>query len=90
MGDSRWLGWAPVGRRGSSGEGAGIVARKRVTHVSFAGYYVGRGGKTNWRWVLMRAAVVMLAWVIVAIVGLLPWRAGLWWWIVIPLGLWLW
>lgn len=39
-------------------------------------------------WVLMRRSIVMLAWVIMAIVRLLPWRPGLRWWIDIPLALW--
>lgn len=42
-------------------------------------------------WVRMRTAIVMLAWMMMAVVRLLPWRPGLWWywWIVIPLALWL-
>lgn len=40
-------------------------------------------------WVLMRRSIVMLAWLIMAIVRLLPWRPGLRWRIDIPLALWL-
>lgn len=91
VGCSRWLGWGAVGSRGGSGNRVVIVARSRATYISlYVLVGLGWSAKTNLRWVLMRAAIVMLAWVMMAIVRLLPWRSGLRWWIIISLALWLW